>query len=123
MGRRFPGSGSAGSSGGGGSIGEFNQVELFGVNGAFTWTKPTNISGDRIYVHVWGAGGCGGSSSSHADNCGGGGGGLAVKYIDVSALGSTETITIGQGSETIAGNGGTSSFGSHCSATGIYLII
>jgi len=117
MGRRFPGSGSAGSSGGG-SIGEFNQVELFGINGTFTWTKPTNITGDRILVHVWGAGGCGGSATSSHAQSGGGGGGLAVKYIDVSALGASETLTIGAGSETISGKGGTSSFGSHCSATG-----
>lgn len=82
----------------------------------------------RITVHVWGAGGGGGGghTSSIIRGAGGGGGGYAHKRIAVSALGTSETVTVGAGgaggtSGTSISNGaagGTSSFGSHCSATG-----
>ena len=121
MGRRFPGSagGGGGGGGGGGIPGEFNQYEVFHWASTITWTKPAGITGTRILVHVWGAGGSGtyGNAGS-ALGKGGGGGGLAVKYIDVGSLGATETLTIGAGSTVYNGIGGTSSFGSHCSATG-----
>ena len=63
-----------------------------------TWTKPSNINADKpILVHVYGSGGSGGCKFNFGavNNNGGGGGGLAVKLIDVSSLGATETITIG----------------------------
>ena len=106
MGRRFPGSAGGGGGGGGDSIGEFNVVKMFETAGSFTWTKPTKIGGSRILVHVWGAGGAGHnarSGSSSAQGWGGGGGGYAMKYIDNSSLGATETITIGAGATTTNG--------------------
>ena len=116
MGRRFPGSAGGGGGGGGGLPGEFNKVEAFWHAGQHTWEKPAGIKdGSRILVHVWGAGGHGSFSSTAR---GGGGGGLAVKYIDASNLNATETITIGAGGTSHTNLGGTSSFGSHCSATG-----
>ena len=119
MGRRFPGSAGGGGGGGGGGLpGEFNKIELFWHPGSVTWEKPAGLKqGSRILVHVWGAGGAG-SYASNDSARGGGGGGLAVKYIDESSLGATETLTIGTGSSSYTGTGGTSSFGSHCSATG-----
>ena len=63
-----------------------------------TWTKPSNINEEKpILVHVYGSGGTGGDKYNFGaiTNNGGGGGGLAVKLIDVSSLGATETITIG----------------------------
>lgn len=120
MGRRFPGSAGGGGGGGGGGTanGEFNAYRIYRHSGSYTWTKPSNLKeGSRILVHVWGAGGCGGQQGTDTGR-GGGGGGLAVKYIDETALGATEAITIGVGSEAVAGIGGTTSFGSHCSATG-----
>ena len=120
MGRRFPGSAGGGGGGGGSIPGDFNQYEVFSWADTITWTKPAGITGDRILVHVWGAGGAGtwADSGVGGTGSGGGGGGLAVKYIDVSSLGATETLTIGAGSTSATGIGGTSSFGSHCSATG-----
>ena len=98
----------------------FNEYDLYTKAGTYTWTKPSDIDESKpILVHVWGAGGAGGDR--HSTNIyahGGGGGGLAVKLIDVTSLGATETITIGQGSHSHTGIGGTSSFGGHCSATG-----
>ena len=103
----------------------YDQVEIFNNHGTFTWTLPSNIDDSKpVLVHVWGAGGTGNdyycyvAMGTDPGPCGGGGGGLAVKAIDVSALGSTETITIGTGHNLPNVVGGTSSFGSHCSATG-----
>ena len=108
---------------------EYNEYKMWREAGQYTWTKPDDLDDTKpILVHVWGAGGVGGNAQytvgSGVGCTGGGGGGLAVKLIDVSSLGATETITVGAGS--IAGatqadfesTGGTSSFGSHCSATG-----
>ena len=93
----------------------YNSLDWYDRGGSFTWTKPADIDTDKpILVHVWGAGG-GGADSTPGK--GGGGGGLAVKLIDVSALGATETITVGSSAlENL--QAGTSSFGSHCSASG-----
>lgn len=115
MPRRFPGrvEGEAKSVGP-----EFTNVEQFSTSGSHIWTPPPGIKG-RILVHVWGAGGAGGNDAdANAYGHGGGGGGLAVKYINVGSLGATETLTIGTGATSRTGIGGTSSFGSHCSATG-----
>ena len=118
MGRRFPGTNGGGGGGGGtNSVGEFNEYEVYRVAGTYTWTKPSRITGDRIRVYVWGAGGCGNDEYAPIGQ-GAGGGGLAIKFIDIASLGSTESIVIGQGSISKAGVGGTSSFGAHCSATG-----
>jgi hypothetical protein len=78
-----------------------------------TWTKPTGLK--YVIAEVQGGGGNGGArtGSGTADNAGSGGGagGYSKKMILASGLGSTETVTVG-------GAGATSSFGSHCSATG-----
>ena len=115
MPRRFPGRVEGESK----SVGpEFTNVEQFSTAGSHIWTPPPGIKG-RILVHVWGAGGAGGNDAeANAYGHGGGGGGLAVKYINVGSLGATETLTIGAGATSRTGIGGTSSFGSHCSATG-----
>ena len=102
----------------------YNEYQQFYTPGTHVWTKPSDLDDRKpILVHVWGAGGSGSdgaSYGSHSGCRGGGGGGLAVKLIDVSSLGATETVTIGgpTNGNTITGVGGTSSFGSHCSATG-----
>lgn len=93
---------------------------MYKDSGSYTWTKPSDIDETKpILVHVWGAGGggCDGHNLGYRPD-GGGGGGLAVKLIDPTALSATESITIGAGSRTYNGVGGSSSFGSHCSASG-----
>lgn len=74
-----------------------------------TWTKPANL----LYadVEVVGGGGDGGGGSAFGSGGGGGGGGYTKKLIITSSLGATESVTVG-------GVSGTSSFGTHCSATG-----
>ena len=102
----------------------YNTFDFYREAGTFTWTKPSDIDDSKpILVHVWGAGGTGHDAYYNSNtNCnGGGGGGLAVKLIDVSALGATETVTVGARSNNGTNSqsqGGSSSFGSHCSATG-----
>ena len=100
------------------------SMNVYTTAGSHTWTKPTGIT--KIKVFVTGGGG-GGMSGPTNDNSGssGGSGGTAIKIIDVSSI-SSVAVTVGAGGNGVAtssgsrfGNaGGTSSFGSHCSATG-----
>ena len=107
------------AAGGGG----LQSMQVFTSTG--TYTKPDGIN--RIKVTVVGGGGGGGNNSANSSSgdiaSGGGAGGAAIKIIDASSI-STESVTIGAGGNgaTSGGHqgsaGGTSSFGSHCSATG-----
>lgn len=89
-----------------------------------TWTKKDGLK--YIRVRVVGGGGGGGGNTTAGDGAGGGGGGgYSEKIIAASALGTTETVTIGAGgtpgaaaSSASGGLGGTSSFGTHAQATG-----
>lgn len=90
----------------------------YSTAGAHTWTKPT--SGTMALIEVWGAGGSGGRNSNAS---GGGGGGYSSRLIPLSALGTTETVTVGAGGASRTSNasgiaGGGSSFGAHCQAGG-----
>ena len=102
--------------------GAYRSTLVFTQTG--TWTKPSGLSRIRVYVTGGGGGGKGKRSDGSEGGTGGCAGGTAIKTIEASALGSTESVTIGGGSAGVAntdsnaGTGGTSSFGSHCSATG-----
>lgn len=102
------------------------KVVVFTSSG--TWTKQTGLK--AVIVEVTGAGGGGSTRGTQGKitipGAGGGGGGYSRKFILASALGATETVTIGSGGtasktgtvNTDGGTGGTTSFGSHASATG-----
>lgn len=99
--------------------GALRSTQNYTTAGSYTWTKPAGLK--RVRVYVTGGGGGGGNTASNNESSGGGAsGGTAIKIIEAASLGSTETVTVG--SAGAAGNpaatGGTSSFGSHCSATG-----
>lgn len=81
----------------------FSQVQVFGVSGTFVVPPGVN----NVRVRVWGGGG--GSAA--------GGGGFTMRTIyNLAGSGVTSVaVTVGLGT---AGNGGTSSFGTFCSATG-----
>ena len=98
------------------------SIQSFTTAGSYTWTKPSGIK--RVRVFVTGGGGGGGSHNTDDAQGGGGAGGTAIKIIDVTSI-SSVSVTIGGGGTGSVGddnnggsNGGTSSFGSHCSATG-----
>lgn len=81
-----------------------------------TWTKPAGLK--YVIVEVQAGGGGGGSADTNRNaGSGGAGGGYSRKLIPVASLGTTETVTIGAGGAADTA-GGTSSFGSHASATG-----
>jgi len=90
-----------------------------------TWTKPASLT--RIKVTVVGGGASAGPSvatggGQQSGGGGGGSGGASIKLIEAAALGATITATIGTGGVGQSSNNGiagaTSSFGTHCSATG-----
>ena len=100
------------ATGGGGA-----NVQTFTASG--TWTKPG--SGAIAMAECWGGGGGG----ARCNGCGGGGGGgYNSRWISLSSLGSTETVTVGSGGAGKTGsdgsgtNGGNSSVGSHLTAYG-----
>ncbi len=105
------------------------EQQIYTTPGANVWTKPA----DLLYVIVelvGGGGGAGGASdgggATWSATQGGGGGGYSKKLILASALGATETATVGAGGAGGVANpgpndgndGGTSSFGAHFQATG-----
>jgi hypothetical protein len=71
-----------------------------------TFVVPAGVSSVR--VRVWGAGGYDG----------GGGGGFTMETITGLISGASIAVTVGAGSTSSSVFGGTSSFGSYCSATG-----
>jgi hypothetical protein len=105
--------------------GAFRSVQRFTASG--TWTKPAGLK--RIKVRLVGGGGGSGGVGTTAGaqasvSAGGSSGGYSEKVIEAASLGATETVTIGAGGiagvagATKAGDGGTTSFGAHCQATG-----
>ena len=109
------------------AIGKIMTIQTFTTPGANPWTKPSGCIG--VLVKVQAPGGGGGGADSDGTGVGGAGGGGAGGYSEKiilgSALGTTETVTIGAAGTagsatngTTGGTGGTTSFGAHCSATG-----
>jgi hypothetical protein len=104
----------------------FPEVTTFTVYGSGTYTKPTGLR--ALIVEVVGGGGGGGGVDGQAAawgaGAGGGAGGYCKDYIDEADIGATETMTVGAGGTGGAAGpnngaaGSTSSFGSHCQATG-----
>ena len=99
---------------GGGAI----NVQSFTSSG--TWTKPSGYSASsRVLIQAWG----GGASGGRSQGGGGGGGGYNERWITLSAMGATETVTIGAGgagrTTNAAGNaGGNTTVGSLITAYG-----
>jgi hypothetical protein len=72
-----------------------------------TWTKPSGLKYVVVEIQAPGGWTAGGTGANGEPQPGGGGGGYSRKKILAASLGATETVTLG----------GTSSFGSHFSAT------
>jgi hypothetical protein len=99
------------------------DVQEFTTAGTATWTKPEDAIYSEITVVGGGQAGFPGTAQAMCVTAtagsGGNAGGTALLRKVASALGATETVTIGAGGTGSSGaSGGTSSFGSHASATG-----
>ena len=95
--------------------GGLQSIQVFTSSG--TYTKPAGIN--TIKVICTGGGGGGGNcpnSYINQQGSGGGGGGTAIEILDATSI-TSETVTIGSGGGAQI-SGGTSSFGSFCSASG-----
>lgn len=93
--------------------------------GSGTWTKPSGFSAKAyVLIEAWGAGGGGGRNTAASTVSGAGGGSYKTRRILLSALGSTETVTIGAGGTGRTGSagsgtaGGNTTFGSFLTAYG-----
>lgn len=105
------------------STGRLIGINYYTTAGTTAYVKGTN-NPSFVIAKVKGGGASGGNNGQTTTYgvSGGGDGGYAIKKILASALSASETVTVGAGG---AGNitgdgrdGGTSSFGSHCSASG-----
>lgn len=97
-----------------------NAGETVSASGSYTWTKPAGCT--NVLVYVTGGGGGARTNDNSYRGAGGGGGATAIKYIDVTNV-SSVAVNVGAGGSYArnggrGATGGTSSFGSYCSATG-----
>jgi len=99
------------------------STNLVSFTSSGTYSKPAGLKSIKVTV-VGGGGGSGGSAAGETSGSGDSAG-IAIKIIDASAIGSTETVTIGlagaagaDGGNNNGGDGGDSSFGAHCTGEG-----
>ncbi len=72
------------------------NVQSFDSSGV--WTKPSGYSANsRVLIQAWGGGGSGARQSTATSCGGGGGGGYNERWLSLSQMGATETVTIGAG--------------------------
>jgi hypothetical protein len=95
------------------------DFQIYDASG--TYDKTVNNPSFVIVEMIGGGGAGGGRASTAGSAAGGGAGGYCRKKILNSAMSNTTTVTVGSGGAAgtgAGGNGGTSSFGAICSATG-----
>lgn len=108
---------------GGVCIGTTQTDDYQAFTSSGTWTKPAGLTGNEmVVINAWGGGGAGGSTGagSGAIATGGGGGGACITMTRLaSAMGATETVTVGAGGTPGAGTpGGNTTVGTFLTAYG-----
>jgi len=119
-----------------GTVGDAQQVDVQNFGASGTYTKPTGNGGapaKLVLVRALGGAGSGGAGANAAAGAhrgggsAGGGGLLLERWIAASAIGATESVTIGAGGALAAGGagagaagnaGGSTTFGSLLTAYG-----
>ena len=108
------------------STGGLKSIQKFDTDGTFTggsgWQRPTGITTIKVYVTGGGGGGMGQANGTKQS---GAAGGTAIMIIDVTSITAID-FTVGSGgaggvyggSPENGTQGVTSSFGTHCSASG-----
>ena len=90
-------------------------IQVYDSSGNYTWTRPEGCTHIRVQLCGGGGGGCGYLEA-------GGAGGYSEKFIDVRNIPKVALTVGGGGGHTHyygnSGDGGTSTFGAHLSATG-----
>jgi len=82
------------------------------------WTKPSGYSANsRVFIQAWAGGGSGARHATAASASGGGGGGYSERWVNLSQLGATETVTIGAGGVSRTGSNQTGDQGGNTSVT------
>lgn len=107
-------------------VGALKTIDVQTFTGSGTWTKPSGFhAGSMVLIQAWGGGASGakGDSANPTRGGGGGGGAYTEKWMPLSSLGATVTVTIGAGgaAKTTKGDGnsgGDTTFGSHLTAYG-----
>ena len=100
-------------------------INVQSFTGSGTWTKPSGYSASsRVLIQAWAGGGSGGcATGTNSAAAGGGGGAYNERWMTLSQLGATETVTVGAGGTAVTGStsgntGGTTTVGSLISAYG-----
>lgn len=75
------------------------NVQEFTSSG--TWTKPGYPATSRVFVQAWGGGGSGAHNTSSNGAGGGGGGSYKERWLTLSDMGATETITVAAGGASV----------------------
>jgi hypothetical protein len=94
-------------------------IDVQSFTGSGTWTKPAYSASSRVLIQAWGGGGSGAKNNGS----GGGGGAYNERWLTLSQLGATETVTVGAGGTAVTtningNNGGTTTVGSLISSYG-----
>lgn len=94
--------------------------QSFSANG--TYTKASGLSYAIVFCTGAGGGGGGGNSQTYGGG-GGGAGGTGIRSLAASAIGATESVSVGTagtaaGSGSSGGAGGNTTFGSLCTGSG-----
>lgn len=101
------------------------EIVEFTAGGSFTKASYPGLRAVRTRVQAGGGAGAGSDATAAGESSagnGGGGGGYSESFILEDDLAASETVTVGAGGSGVLGgtgnNGGNSSFGTHCTASG-----